>query len=434
MAKAPKSEKRAYKSTDKPSAAQSYEASSEDTVPDETAPDATPAEDPPTDDIPAGDPLELRFSDNVLFAMDEKQILVANRVTGAYRYWPRSDEERLGRYLDWQSLPGVVTQALGEDRDLTRLNEDAKMLAALLEIGVLDERTGDLSGARLRGPGDGWDAAMRFLHETRTTRQTIFAIPEEFNRALAEKAVFARQPSAFYERVHARVRPLSDPAGGRDAGALRFEDVLRKRRTARRFASTPLTEPQLSALLYYGWGSTDSVRNPLGDVFLRKTSPSGGSLHPIEVYPVIMNVEGLPRGLFHYSVRRHALEEISLEDPRQWIAEATGDQEWVAEAGVVFLCTAFLPRTAWKYNYSRVARAVMAEVGFTGQSALLAAAWLGVGGFVTIALRDQIWEEKLGLDPAREPVLSVIGAGRLEADIDDHARPRKESALGVETS
>lgn len=397
-----------------------------------------PADKPPAarlDDASAADTLELRFSDNALIAMDEREILVANRASGAHRFWPRSDEERLSRYLAWQSLTNLVKQALGEDKDLKRLDEDTKTLAALLELGVLDERASDLSGARLRGPGDGWAAAMLFLHETRTTRQTIFAVPEEFNRALAEKAIFARQPSAFYERVGARVHPLSDPAAvGRDDSAVRFEDVLRRRRTARRFADAPLTEPQLSALLYYGWGSTRSIENPLGDVFLRKTSPSGGSLHPIEVYPVIMNVEGLPRGLFHYSVRRHALEEISLEDPRGWIAEATGDQEWVAEAGVVFLCTAFLPRTAWKYNYARVARAVMAEVGFTGQSALLTAAWLGVGGFVTIALRDQIWEEKLGLDPAREPVLSVIGAGRLETEIDNHARPRKESALGVETS
>jgi len=396
----------------------------------------------PADSLPAtpsngtspDDTLELRFSDNVVVAMDEKQILVAHRATGAHRYWPRSDEERLGRYLTWQPVTEMVKQALGKGKDLKRLEEDVQMLAALLEIDVLDERASDLSGTRWRVPGDGWAAAMRFLHETRTTRQTIYAVPEEFNNALAEKALFARQPSAFYERVGAPVHSLSDPSAGRHGRAMGFENVLQKRRTARRFADKPLTEPQLSALLYYGWGRTGSVDNPLGDVFLRKTSPSGGSLHPIEVYPVIMNVEGLPRGLFHYSVRRHALEEISLEDPRAWIAAATGDQEWVAEAGVVFLCTAFLPRTAWKYNYSRVARAVMAEVGFTGQSALLTAAWLGVGGFVTIALRDQIWEEKLGLDPAREPVLSVIGAGRLETEIDDHARPRKEGALGVETS
>lgn len=213
-----------------------------------------------------------------------------------------------------------------------------------------------------------------------------------------------------------------------------FKEVLLTRRTTRRFSDVPLSEAQLSTLLYFSWGATGTVDNPLGDVFLRKTSPSGGSLHPIEVYPVIMNVDGVPNGLYHYSVRRHGLETLSQEDPRDWIAHATGDQQWVAEAGVVFLLSAFLPRTAWKYGYPRVARAVISEVGFSSQSAFLTATWQGLGAFHTIALRDQIWEEKLGLDPLREPVFGVTGAGRLEEDIEDHARPRYEVAPGVATS
>jgi hypothetical protein len=104
----------------------------------------------------------------------------------------------------------------------------------------------------------------------------------------------------------------------------------------------------------------------------------------------------------------------------------------VKEAAVVFLCTAFLPRTAWKYDYSRVARAVMAEVGFTGQSVLLTASWLGLGAFTTIALRDSLFEELLGLDPSREPVFAVFGVGPLEPDITDHSRPRAESQQKVE--
>ncbi|MDF5808502.1 hypothetical protein P4123_14470 [Pseudomonas aeruginosa] len=53
-----------------------------------------------------------------------------------------------------------------------------------------------------------------------------------------------------------------------------------------------------------------SVPNPLGDVFVRKTSPSGGSLHPVEVYPIVLNVDGIERGIYHYSVRRHGLERL----------------------------------------------------------------------------------------------------------------------------
>ena len=40
----------------------------------------------------------------------------------------------------------------------------------------------------------------------------------------------------------------------------------------------PLGEPDLSTLLYFGWGMTRSVPNALGDVFVRKTSPSGAPI------------------------------------------------------------------------------------------------------------------------------------------------------------
>lgn len=389
--------------------------------------------------LPTAD-LELRLSEAALVGMDDERILIGNRETGSYLFWPRADEDRLGRYMSWRSVRDILAEALEnvstDDEIAPAINAELERLVGLTSLGVLDDRTADLSGVRLASPGPAWDPALQFLLATRTTAETIFAIPEEYNQMLAERAFLERQPSAYYERPGAPVLQLSEPRanGGRKGRSKSFKDVMLSRRTTRRFAEEPMTEPQLSTLLYYGWGATKTVPNPLGDVFLRKTSPSGGSLHPIEVYPVVMNVEGVPSGLYHYSVRRHALEEISREDPREWVAHATGDQQWVAEAGVVLLVTAFLPRTAWKYNYPRVARAVISEVGFSSQSAFLTATWQGLGAFHTIALRDQIWEEKLGLDPMREPVFGLTGAGTLEEDIDDPSRPRHEVALGVDVS
>ncbi len=405
----------------------------------------------------ANEPLEVRFSDHLRVAIDDDNILIANDATSAYVVFPRSYEERLNRYTDWRVIPddfavSLITEdgdgsgdhadtgASGDDADADAdgtpggLAIELEILTKLTEIGILDERTDDRSGRRLDNPGQAWDVAMGFLGATRTTRNTVFAVPEEYNAALAEQAMFSRQPSAYYERQGVPVRPLPDPMQGKRGRAVRFEDVMLDRRTARRFSDTAVTVDQLSKILFYGWGETGRVENSLGDYFLRKTSPSGGSLHPIEVYPIVMNVDGVESGLYHYSVRRHALEELAVEDATPWIGAAAGDQHWVEEAAVVFLCTAYLPRPAWKYHYARVARAVISEVGYTGQSAMLTSAWLGLGAFTTIALRDEIFEDKFGLDSAREPVLSITGVGTLEADRDEHARPRYETALGVPTS
>lgn len=375
---------------------------------------------------------DIRFVDGISFSLGEC-ISIENSTTGKAITLSRDALPILDQLLNWTNPTALVRQALKASEPASAIDRVAETLRRLLEINALTCRWRDLSGDRLPPPGPGWRSAMRFLLETRTTKDTVYAVPAEFNAALAEKAVFTRQASAFLEYVDVPFRPLCPPVTS-GANARSFPSIMLDRRTARRFADRPITEGQLSALLFYGWGMTTSVPNPLGDVFVRKTSPSGGSLHPVEVYPIVLNVQGVPRGSYHYSVRRHGLEQLSSADPRHWIIRACGDQEWVVESAVVFLCTAFLPRTAWKYDFSRVARAVMAETGFTGQSALLTATWLGLGGFTTAALRDEMFEELLGLDPVRQPALIVIGAGSLEPNLVSHARPRKETVEPVEGS
>ncbi|MEL7103863.1 MAG: SagB family peptide dehydrogenase [Pseudomonadota bacterium] len=293
----------------------------------------------------------------------------------------------------------------------------------------LEKNGDDFSGTHLHSPNESWESVTKFLMKTRTGANEDFTISGDDKEIQSKLANARLRTPTYYERVGVPFIQLTKPALSSDKENLNlaFEDVLLSRRTTRRFSTKPMSETQLSTLLYLGWGATSVVKRSLGDLVVRKTSPSSGSIHPVEVYPVIMNVEGIPQGLYHYSVRRHGLEEVSQEDPREWITHAIGDQRWVAEAGVVFLISAFLPRVVSKYDHPRSARAVFSEVGFSSQSAFLAATWQGLGAFHTILLRDEVWEKKLGLDPRREPVFGVTGAGTLEAHIDDHTRPRYET-------
>lgn len=379
------------------------------------------------------DPSDLRLVEAIGVAISDDVIVVTNRVTGEEVAFGQSAYPVLERLMEWTKIDDLADLAEASD---TTPEQVAKALSDLVEtvetlwrIGVLARRSRDLMGIDLASPGPGWDVFLRYLGETRTGKHAAYAAADAYNALLDEKALVTRQPSAFYERVGAPFTALSPPLANQDAAdSPGFIETMLARRTARRFADDALSEAELSRLLYFGWGMTGHVDNVLGDVFLRKMAPSGGSLHPLEVYPVILNVDGIEPGCYHYSVRRHGLEQISDADPREWIADAAGDQDWVREAGVVFVCTAFLPRSAWKYQYPRVGRVLLAEIGYTGQNMLLAASWLNLGAFTTMALRDEIFEERFGLDPLREPVLSICGAGRLEADISDHTRPRSETA------
>jgi SagB-type dehydrogenase family enzyme len=73
--------------------------------------------------------------------------------------------------------------------------------------------------------------------------------------------------------------------------------------------------------------------------------------------------------------------------------------------------TAVLPRTMWRYRFSRAYRVLLLEAGHFCQTFCLVATWLGLAPFCTAALRDEKIEEKLRLNGATETVLYAAGVG-----------------------
>src|SRR5262249_17924524 len=160
---------------------------------------------------------------------------------------------------------------------------------------------------------------------------------------LAEKAKNHQRPPSFKDYS---VQPFySLPSPEPEGRYHKFLEVILNRRTCRSFSHDPLSVMQLSALLYFTWGCTGVWLKRLGEeALLMKTSPSGGSTHSVEVYPILLNVSGLPSGIYHYSVRNHGLETLLREDPSEWLGKGCGDQEWVNGCGAAFVITALVER------------------------------------------------------------------------------------------
>jgi SagB-type dehydrogenase family enzyme len=259
-----------------------------------------------------------------------------------------------------------------------------------------------------------WDSALGFYLDTRTTKETPYISALDLEESLSEKALKQRRPSAYKDyRVHP-FYPLENPLtlSSNDPARGDFLHTLVRRRTSRTFGKGVLRSAELSLLLYYTWGAISVEKNRTGHFFLKKTSPAGGALHGAEVYPILLNVEGFDPGVYHYSVRRHGLELLSQEDPRAWLVQACGGQAWIADAAAVFLSTACVERMAWKYEFSRALRVVLLDIGHLSQAFSLVATWLGLRCCTIGALRDEIFEEKLGLDHLAEPVFLLNGVGQ----------------------
>jgi putative peptide maturation dehydrogenase len=272
----------------------------------------------------------------------------------------------------------------------------------------------------------GWHpAAAGFVLETRWDGQRVTARRRDGSRPPRPPRLGAPQ-SPFHHRVGERV-PLSAAADD----DTELYDLLRRRRTTRSFDATrPITEAELATLLRWVWGAHGSVQLAHGDVGLRKSSPSGGSLHPVEVYPIIRNVRGVDPGVYHYRIAEHELVRLTtLDDERclELLENATAGQWYFADADVAFVMTARFARSFWKYRrHAKAFRALLLEAGHLSQNFYLLCTRLGLGPYVTAAIDDGELERALELDPMFEAPLAVCGCGRApahKASLDPTFRP-----------
>lgn len=250
-----------------------------------------------------------------------------------------------------------------------------------------------------------WGPSCRFFHfvTQRVPYEPDLAVQR---RSLARYAGRVPPPSAYKEFPRRRLTRLD----ACDGAAGEFWDVLRRRRTRRRFSRRPLTRKQLGTLLFWTWGRTHEIHSPVGSYIL-KTSPSGGARHPIEVYPLIRNVEGVPAGLYHYSVKRHALEYLHAPLSRDRLVRLMAGQPWFRNAPVVFFMTAIVERSMWKYKHDHAYRVLLLDAGHLGQTFHLVCTHLGLAPFTSSAKLDTEIEQELGIDGIGEMSLYVAAAG-----------------------
>lgn len=194
-----------------------------------------------------------------------------------------------------------------------------------------------------------------------------------------------------------------------------LDELLRRRITCRNFdPHRPLPQAALASVLERVFAAHGDWRADEDTVFLKKTSPSGGGLHPTGAYLLVQRVEGVPAGLYHYHPVRHALEPLApVAGPLDALAlRMVAGQHWFAEAPVLVVQAARFARSFWKYRgHPKAYRALVMDAGHLSQTLYLAATDLGLGAFVTCAVNEVDIEQAFGLDPLEEGVMAVSGFG-----------------------
>ena len=231
-------------------------------------------------------------------------------------------------------------------------------------------------------------------------------------------AHFPRRDDAL-DRIALPVEPFDDALAA----------ALRERRTTRHFdrsRSLPLAD--FTRVLYGTFGALGTHELAPGMVAVKRTSASGGGLHPIEAYPLILDVEGLAPGFYHYEAGHHALallQPMPEARARALAASLTIGQTYFAQAQAMLFHIGRVDRHHWKYrHHAKAYKALLLDSGHLSQTFYLLAADRGLGAFFTAAINDGDLADMLKLDPASEIAIGANGLGIIDPGLDDlHLRP-----------
>ncbi len=190
-------------------------------------------------------------------------------------------------------------------------------------------------------------------------------------------------------------------------GGMPIFEAIAKRRSIRDYAPKDMSIKELSQLLW----ATQGISGDIGGYKVR-TSPSAGALYPIDTYLVVNSVEDLKSGIYHYNVKDHGLEMLKEGNFRDLISSAGLNQDFLGEAGVVFIWTAVVYRTKWKYG-ERGYRYIYKDAAHICGNLYLAATALGLGCCAIGACYDNEINDLLGVDGKKETAVYLASVGKI---------------------
>jgi SagB-type dehydrogenase family enzyme len=227
---------------------------------------------------------------------------------------------------------------------------------------------------------------QRFQQETKYFRPSYVSRPPEKGRSPTPKAT-----------------PLPPPSLEGGPGLWK---VLQERRSFRDYRPVPLSQKELSNLLWAAQGITEKAFAPW-----YRTSPSAGALHPIDTYLVVNRVEGLPPGIHFFDIVEFSLALQKAGNFSQAIAEAALNQDLAAHAAVVFVWVAVIQRSRQKYR-QRAYRYIYLDCGHIAQNLYLAAEVLNLGCCGIAAFFDDEVNDLVGLDGQEETAIYLATIGK----------------------
>jgi SagB-type dehydrogenase family enzyme len=200
--------------------------------------------------------------------------------------------------------------------------------------------------------------------------------------------------------------PIHDWTG---VGNVDLTTAIAERQSIRRFAPDPLTQDELSYLLW----ATQGIRGKASPSTAFRTVPSAGCRHSFETYVCAMNIAGLEPGIYRYLPVEHRLVMVSaMPDVGPRIAQAALGQSFVGKAAAAFVWTTLPYRMEWRYGLA-AHKVIAIDIGHVCQNLYLACAAIKAGTCAVAAYHQAALDELLGVDGEDEFALYLAPVGKI---------------------
>ncbi|UCG02121.1 MAG: SagB/ThcOx family dehydrogenase [Candidatus Heimdallarchaeota archaeon] len=192
-------------------------------------------------------------------------------------------------------------------------------------------------------------------------------------------------------------------------GNIAFKEVIRLRRSHRKYVKDPLTLEELSFLLWCTQGVRKVTQNQV-----KRTTPSAGGRHPFETYLFINRVTSLEQGLYRYLSLSHKLCYLEyIKDMEALMEKICYKQYSFAVNGAIILCWVAVPyRMEWRHSILS-SKFIALEAGHICQNLYLACAAINAGTCAIGFYNQNKVDTLLGIDGENEFTVYVAPVGKI---------------------
>lgn len=332
--------------------------------------------------------MRIRSAQTLVFVNEGDHTIGFNYLTRSYFACSRDLLTFLSMVRDWTPF-GKIRELLGSPsaRVLQR------QLSDLIDVNAVVVEDGDIAGReddyRERWA---WGMPTALFHQTVQDRPYL---TETDNTNIQRARLETDPPPALFLKPQCRAAERIPLPDRRHESSLL--DLMARRRTRRTSTGKAITLNQLNDCLFAGMGITGETINDAGITLPLGMTPSGGARNPFEAYVYALDVNGLPRGFYHYCAADQVLEPVATNrHPNP--SELLGSQDWSDLMPCIIILCAFFERTMWKYADANAYRVILIEAGHIGQNIMLLATQHGLTACPTAAINHAQIGECLGLD------------------------------------